>query len=107
MVAQFGSATSEWTAQTDPNVAAVDWSPQQRALYSEVVPAMQKVANSAEQLGFQSNNPVAADFAALSAQYRRAYIQAIPSYGPVDTYLGNAASELLSVTDQACKAAGS
>lgn len=106
MVEQFGAAAADWTEQTDPNIPSVDWSPEQRALYLGVIPAMQNVADESEHLGFQSGNPIAADFAALSAQYRRAYIQAVPSYGPADTYLGNAASELLSLTDQACRAVG-
>lgn len=106
MVTQFGKSTSEWTNKTDPNIPAVAWSPDQQALYGAVIPLLQQNADEVQQLGIQSDKPIVNDFATLSAQYRRAYVQAIPSYGPVDTYLNNAASELLSAIDQACKASG-
>lgn len=106
MVARFGEATSEWTDNSDPNIPAVAWPPEQQALYDAALPLLQKNADEVLQLGIQSGNPIVLDFATLSSQYRRAYVQAVPSYGPVDTYLNNTASELLSAINQACKATG-
>ena len=106
MVVDFSEQIKDWNARTDPNLAGVDWPAEQRALFLEVVPLFQKNAEETQQLGLQSGIPEVSDFAALSAQYRRAYIQAVPTYGPADTYLNNAASQLLSVVQQACLAAG-
>ncbi|PRC41774.1 hypothetical protein C6A85_000000113925 [Mycobacterium sp. ITM-2017-0098] len=105
MVSRFDEETKDWRDRADPNVPAVGWSPGQRRLYNDVVPAMQRNADRSQLLGLISGNVVAADFAALSAQYRRAFIGAIPTYGPSDAYLNTAASRLLSVTDRACRSA--
>ena len=105
MVVDFSEQIKDWNDGTDPNLASIDWPAEQRALFLEVVPLFQKNAEETQQLGLQSGIPVISDFAALSAQYRRAYVQAIPSYGPADTYLNNAASQLLSAVQQACLAA--
>ena len=104
MVSRFEDEISAWRDHADPNVPAVGWSPDQRALFTDVVPAMQRNADRSQLLGLVSGNVVAADFAALSAQYRRAFIEAIPTYGPSDAYLNTAASRLLSITDNACRA---
>jgi hypothetical protein len=106
MVMRFGEATSDWTNKTDPNIPAAAWPPDQQTLYSAVLPLLQQNADDVQQLGVQSGNPIVDDFATLSAQYRRAYVQAVSSYGPVDTYLNNTASELLSAVNQACLATG-
>lgn len=105
MVSRFDEEIKVWRDQFDPNVPAVGWSPEQRRLYNDVGPAMQRNADRSQLLGLVSGNVVAADFAALSAQYRRAFIDAIPAYGPSDAYLNTAASRLLSVIDHACRAA--
>ena len=104
MVSRFEDEISAWRDHADPNVPAIGWSPDQRALFTDVVPAMQRNADRSQLLGLVSGNVVAADFAALSAQYRRAFIEAIPTYGPSDAYLNTAASRLLSITDNACRA---
>ncbi len=43
----------------------------------------------------------------LSAQYRRAYVHALPSYTPADNYLASAALRLSGVVAAACLATGS
>lgn len=104
MVRRFEDEIRPWRDRAGLNVPATAWSPEQRTLFTDVVPAMQRNADRAQLLGLVSGNVVAADFAALSAQYRRAFIEAIPTYGPSDAYLNTAASRLLSVTDHACRA---
>jgi hypothetical protein len=104
MVGRFEDEIRTWRDRTDPNIPAVGWSPAQRTLFNDVIPAMQRNADRSQLLGLVSGNVVAADFAALSAQYRRAFIDAIPTYGPSDAYLNTVASRLLSVTDHACRA---
>lgn len=105
MVSRFEDEIRPWREQADPTVPAVGWSPQQRTLFNDVIPAMRRNADQAQLLGLVSGNVVAADFAALSAQYRRAYLDALATYGPSDAYLDTAASRLLAVVDQACRAA--
>lgn len=67
---------------------------------------MQANADKLQTLGMRSKNPVFDDFAALAAQYRRAYVQSFATYAPQDTYLANAATELVVVNNQACLAVG-
>jgi hypothetical protein len=105
MVGRFEDEIRPWRDRSDPHAPAVGWSPEQRTLYNDVIPAMRRNADQSQLLGLVSGNVVAADLAALSAQYRRAFIDAIPTYGPSDAYLDTAASRLLSVTDNACRAA--
>jgi hypothetical protein len=45
-------------------------------------------ADKIEQLGRRSGNPTLEDFAVPAPQYRRAYVQSIPSYTPGDGWLG-------------------
>ncbi|AFM14905.1 hypothetical protein Mycch_0078 [Mycolicibacterium chubuense NBB4] len=106
MVSQFTADTDAWAAGTDPNVPAASWSPQQQSLFTSVVSAMQHNADEVDQLGIRSRNPILEDFASTAAQYRRAFVQAVPTYQPADNYLDSTASQLLAVVDQACKAAG-
>ncbi len=60
------------------DIPADQWTPEQKALNDAVVPIMNKFADDLERLGRSSRNPVLEDFAVLSAQYRRAYVLALP-----------------------------
>jgi len=44
------------------------------------------------------------DFAVLSAQYRRAFVAAIPTYAPADNHLANAANFVSTTVLGACTA---
>ncbi len=90
---KFGADTSEWT-EIDPTIGATYWNPQQKAINLAVGPVMISLANKMQQLGRRSNNPTLQDFAELSAQYRRAFVLALPTYDPSDNYLANAATFL-------------
>ena len=65
---------------------------------------MNSFAGKLEQFGRQSNNAVWQDFADLSAQYRRAFVLAIPTYTPTDNHLANAANYLSTTILGACAA---
>lgn len=106
MVTQYRASTEKWLTTADPNVPAGQWTPEQSELFTSVVGIISDNANEVQNLGLQSTNLVWRDFADLSAQYRRAYVQSIPSYTPADNYLDSAASELIIAVDQACKALG-
>jgi hypothetical protein len=68
------------------------------------VPVMNSYANELEQLGQQSGNPTLGDFATLAAQYRRAFVAAVPTYTPADNHLANAATYLSTTVLGACSA---
>lgn len=97
--------TADWFA-TDPNMPATQWSSEQRAIYERTAPILQASADQMQNLGAQSLNPIFDDFAALSTQYRRAYVQSFPSYVPADAYLVNTAAELTAANSHACRAVG-
>lgn len=105
MVRQYADATRPWRERHDPNIPAGYWSPEQRKLADDTANTMQQNADRSQLLGLLSGNLVAADFAVLSAHYRRAYALALPSYGLPDTHLDNAALRLQALTNQACLAA--
>jgi hypothetical protein len=88
---EFGKQTAAWQ-QMDPNVPSIYWNKEQKAVNYAVGPVMNSFAGKMEQLGRQSDNPVFQDIANLSAQYRRAFVTALPTYTPTDNHLANAAN---------------
>lgn len=102
----YDAATAAWQ-KSDPNIPASQWSPEEKALNDAVGPVMSSFADKKEQLGRRSGNPTLEDFAVLSAQYNRAYIQGLPTYVRADGYLNDAASYSPGVIGAACKAVGS
>jgi hypothetical protein len=104
--ADYDAASAEWQ-KTDPNTPASQWSPEQKALNDAVGPVMSSFADKKEQLGRRSGNPTLEDFAVLSAEYNRAYVQALPTYVRADGYLNDTASYSSGVIATACEAVGS
>lgn len=102
---QFYNETTAWEA-TDPEIPGSQWTPEQRAVNDEVAPVMRRLASQLQALGERSGNPSLRDFAVLSAQYRRAYVQALPTYIPADHYLVTVALKLGGLVQAACQAAG-
>ena len=66
---------------------------------------MAAFADKLQTLGERSGNPTLQDFATLSAQYRRAYVQSLRSYTPANDYLANVSLKLSGVVEAACLAA--
>jgi hypothetical protein len=87
----FGQQTAQWQ-QLDPNVPSIYWNKEQKAVNYAVGPVMNSFAGKLEELGRQSDNPIWQDLANLSAQYRRAFVTALPTYTPTDNHLANAAN---------------
>jgi hypothetical protein len=102
---KFDSDTAEWR-KGDPNRPATEWTPDEKALNDSVVPLMTAFADQAEEIGSRSQNPVLQDWAMLSAQYRRAYVRAVPTYTPADNYLVSTSTYLAQAINTACLAAG-
>ncbi|WP_199267743.1 hypothetical protein [Mycolicibacterium smegmatis] len=102
---QYQSETEPWR-NTDPNIPATELTPEQKQLNIEVAPVMRRFATQLRALGARSENPILADFADLSAQYRIALERALPSYVPADDYLAGASSRLNGMINSACQAVG-
>lgn len=102
---KFDDDTQEWL-NSDPNIPASQWSPEQQSMYQRTALVMQKYSDELQNLGAQSLNSVFDDFAALATQYRRAFVQSFPTYTSADAYLANASAELAATNSQACSAAG-
>ncbi len=96
--------TRDWQA-LDARIPATEWTPEQRATVDAVIPVMTSYADKIEELGSTSENATIRDFATLAAQYRRAYVHALPTYTSADSYLARAANRTTSVIFEACKAA--
>lgn len=101
---KFGADAAEWHG-IDPSIPGTYWNPQQKAVNLAVGPIMISLANKIQQLGRRSNNPTLQDFAELSAQYRRAFVLALPTYDPSDNYLANAATFISTTVLGACASA--
>jgi hypothetical protein len=101
---KFDADTADWR-RIDPNIPAAQWTPDQKAVVDAVVPIMTAFADKAAQLGQDSKNPTFQDFATLSAQYRRAYLFALPTYTPADNYLVTSSTFIAMSINPACSAA--
>jgi hypothetical protein len=110
--AQWSTALSDLQTDTaawlsvPSNIPASGWNPEQRAIFNAVAPVMNASADKLQALGERSGNLTWRDFAELSAQYRRAYVESLPSYIAADNYLANVALEVSGVVQAACQAAG-
>ena len=101
----FDFDTTAWF-ETDPNIPAAQWPPEQTAVYERTAPVMQANADKIQNLGALSLNATFDDFAAFAAQYRRAFARSFPTYTPADAYLANTAAELTATNSHACRAPG-
>lgn len=99
---QFDSDTAAWRS-SDPDIPAAQWTPEQKAINDDVAAVMRRFTSQLSALGERSDNPALRDFADLSAQYRRAYLQALPTYTPADKYLANASIRLAGLVASACR----
>jgi hypothetical protein len=102
---KFDAETADWR-KIDPNRPATEWTPEEKTLNDAVEPMMTAFADEAESIGGRTQNPVLQDWATLSAQYRRAYVRAIPTYTPADNYLVSTSTYLAQAINTACLAAG-
>ena len=105
-ISQFNTDIADWRT-VDPNISASQWTPQQQELATAVTPVMREYLHKLQDLGRESDNAILRDFAELSAQYRRAYMQSLLSYTPADNYFAHAATDAAFIVLAACQAAGS
>ena len=101
---RYNDDTEAWRA-LDSKVPASEWAPERKVVMDAVGPVMTAYADDMERLGRQSGNSVWEDFAVFAAQYRRAYVQAIPTYAPAYSNMSAVSSFLSNAIYWACKAA--
>lgn len=75
-----------WAA-TDPQIPASKWSPELQSLTDAVVPVMFSTADRLGKLALKSSNPLVQDLMLLGVQYRRTFVQALPTYQANDQYI--------------------
>jgi hypothetical protein len=97
--------TTAWQA-IDANIPASAWNTDQRSIVDAVIPVMSRNADDLEELGRKSGNPTLQDFAMFAAQYRRAYVAALPTYTAADSYLSRASNRASATIGEACEAVG-
>lgn len=66
---------------------------------------MNRFADEIDEISKVSNNAILRDFAALSAQYWRAFAIALPTYQPIDNSLASAAAYAHYLVFNACASA--
>ncbi|WP_233213740.1 hypothetical protein [Mycobacterium hubeiense] len=103
MSIKFDDDTAGWRA-IDPKIPAAKWTPEQKSVNDAIMPVMTANADEMERLGRESGNPVLEDIAVLAAQYRRAFVNALPTYTSADNALSQASVYLAMTVKWACKA---
>jgi hypothetical protein len=88
------------------DIPASQLTPEEKKVNENAAPVLSALADKIEQLGQRSGNPVLDDFAAVSGQYRRAYVQSLPTYIPNDGWLLQAANYGGTTVKEACMAVG-
>jgi hypothetical protein len=101
---RFNLDTENWR-QIDPSIPAASWTPEQRGANEAVGPIMSTNADELDSLARQLGNSTAEDIAVLAAQYRRAFVAALPAYTSADNFLSQTAARLVRTINWACKAA--
>jgi len=91
--------------QLGGGIPASHWTPEQRDIHLAAAQFHNEFADQIEQAARRSDNPVLQDLAILSAQYRRAYAAAMPTYVLDDAYLEAVGADIFSLIWAACLAA--
>jgi len=102
---RFDDDTASFRSQ-NLDTPATEWTPEQKAFGKAVTSKMTAYTDEADQLRQLSGNPILYDFAALSAEYYRAFVIAIPTYGTPDSYLMGTGTSAGSTIRAACQAVG-
>lgn len=103
--AKFNDQIVNWQA-ISADTPATKWTPEEREVNDSVAPIMTNYAHKVEELGRRSGDPTMEDFAVLSAQYRRGYVKALPTYTAPDNDLVDVANFAAAIVSSACEAAG-
>jgi len=87
---------------SDPAISVGNWPPEQRALADSVAPLMRSTADALEALAHKTSNPMVADFIQLGVQYRRTFVDSLPTYQANDQQVYLAGMYAPGVVAMAC-----
>ena len=90
--------------KTDPDVPAAQRSSADKVLWDMAAQVLARSAEKIEAIGRSSGNPTVEDFLVLSAQYYRAFVNAIPTSTGADAKLYDVAQKIQVSVYAACKA---
>lgn len=105
LLRRFQADTTAW-GTIDASKPFAEWNPEQRSIADSLKTVISTFADDVEDLGRRSESATLEDFAVLAAQYRRAFVEALPTYTSADSYLSGVAVDLTNAIFDACKAAG-
>lgn len=100
---KFDAETSQWR-ESNHRLSASEWNPVQKAVVEQASVKIAAFAEDLVSLAETTENSTWQDFAALSSQYWRAYLAAIPTYSSSDHDLSVAAAYLAYIPLQGCLA---
>lgn len=101
----FGDQMRDWSA-LDPNIAVGQLDKEQILIYAEAARSATDFADTIENAGRRSANPIVEDFATLGALYFRAYAQAVPLVWAGDRDMAEAGLAVTRLVTAACQATG-
>ncbi|MCA2338430.1 hypothetical protein [Mycobacterium avium] len=90
--------------KTDPNIAADQWSPEQRSLTTAVIPIMNAEAQDLIRLAGKAADPVLQYNLQMEAQYQKLFASRLPNYTPADQRLWQAANDFSNAVNSLCYA---
>jgi hypothetical protein len=90
--------------KTDPKVPASQWSPEQRALNSDIIPVMKQEAVDLRALAEKAADPMLRALMKLQVLYEEAYAARIPDYNPSDQRLWTAVTDASNMINSLCYA---
>ena len=94
-----------WT-NIDPSIPVANWSQEQQSLTAAVTPLMNSTADALETLARTSSNQLVQDLILLGVQYRRTYVQALPTYQASDQNIYAAGQGAPAIVRMACASVG-
>ena len=103
---RFDNDTKDWR-EIDSKISATEWTPDQKAVMEAVEPVMTAYADNMEELGRKSGNRIWEDFAVVTSQNLRGYVETIPTYSVSSGYLASVSTRLANAIYWACKAESS
>ncbi|WP_396913743.1 hypothetical protein [Mycolicibacterium sp.] len=103
LLEQFDADTDAWQS-LDATIPASHWTAEQQQIIDSTISTFNDFVEHALELADQTTDPVLADFITISAQYRRAYAAALPTYSSADSYLARAGATAASTIYSARKA---
>lgn len=108
--AEWAPATSNYLAKqkgwlnTDPNIPADHWSPEQRAQTTEVIPVLKSEAEDLNKFADKATNPVLQSLLKTQSQYISLFASRLPTYVPGDDRLWQAANDFGNAINSMCYA---